>query len=335
MKRLSRPAVLTLRTGARMASRAGGGAFLILTYHRVPKEPDPLLPDQPDAREFAQQLDLLQAVFNVLPLMEAVERSRQRSLPSRAVCITFDDGYANNFEVAGPLLAERRLPATVFVATGYLDGGRMFNDTVIEAVRRAPASFDSSALGLGVLDLSTVSARRAALPAILERFKYLAPEDRQRAVDDLAGRIGATLPTNLMMTSEQVRGLAQFGVAVGAHTVHHPILTRTESSRAAREIAESRRLLQDMTGDKVEAFAYPNGRPGRDYDASHVAMVRTAGFRAAVSTAWGRADARCDPLQLPRIMPWDQKASRFVLRMLHAFTQTGDRLPPPAMAAER
>jgi len=48
-----------------------------------------------------------------------------------------------HFEVAGPLLAERRLPATVFHCAGFLDGGRMFNDTVIEAVRRAPASFDS------------------------------------------------------------------------------------------------------------------------------------------------------------------------------------------------
>lgn len=329
MNPLSRTAALMLRTGARVASRAGGGALLILTYHRVFKEPDRLLPDQPDAREFEQHLDLLQAVFNVLPLMEAVERLRKRSLPSRAVSITFDDGYANNLEVAGPLLAARRLPATVFVATGYLDGGRMFNDTVIEAVRRAPPVFDASELGLGVLELPSDAARRDALPRILNEFRYRPAADRQRAADLLAERVGCELPRNLMMTREQVKRLPALGFTVGAHTTTHPILTRTDAAQAEREIRESRGQLEEITGRTVDAFAYPNGRPHRDYDAAHVAMVRGAGYSAAVTTAWGRADASCDPLQLPRIIPWDQTAPRFALRMLRACAQRGERVAGP------
>jgi len=326
-------AAATLRTGARLVSRVGGGALLILAYHRVLKERDPLLPDEPDAREFGQHLDVLQSVFNVLPLMEAFDRMRTRSLPARAVCITFDDGYANNCDVAAPLLAARGLPATIFIAPGFLEGGRMFNDTVIEALRRAPTTLDAGALGLGVLQLTSDVARRSVVATILEQFKYLPLKERQRAVDRFAEQVGATLPSDLMMTRRQVRGLAKLGVAVGAHTVNHPILARMEPAEAAREIHESRRILQDITGEKVEAFAYPNGRPRRDYDGSHVAMVGAAGFRVAVSTAWGRADWRCDPLQLPRIMPWDRKATRFVLRMLRACTQTADRVAVPVQAA--
>lgn len=315
-----------LRAGARVLSRAGGGSLLILTYHRVLKEPDPLLPDQPDAIEFAQHLDLLQSVFSVLPLMEAFERLEKRSLPSRAVAITFDDGYANNFEVAGPLLKARGLPATVFVAPGFLDGGRMFNDTVIEAVRRAPAVLDLRELGLGILELPTNAARRDSLPRLLDEFRYKPADERQRAADVLAARVGSPLPGKLMMTREQVRQLADFGIAVGAHTVSHPILTRTEASKAAAEINESRLQLRELTGAAIEAFAYPNGRPGRDYDASHVGMVKSAGYRLAVTTAWGRADAECDPLQLPRIIPWDSGAVKFALRMLRAYIQRGERI---------
>jgi peptidoglycan/xylan/chitin deacetylase (PgdA/CDA1 family) len=334
MKNLSRAAALTLRAGARLASRAGGGALLILTYHRVLREPDPLLPDQPDAREFAQHLDLLQAVFSVLPLMDALERLRQHSLPSRAVCITFDDGYANNFEVAGPLLAQRHLPATVFVAPGYLDGGRMFNDTVIEAVRRAPAVLDARKLGLGMLELASVAARRDALPRVLNAFRYRPAAERQRAADQLAESVGCELPSNLMMTRDQVRRLPALGFAVGAHTTTHPILTQTDARQAEREIRDSRGQLEELTGGVVDAFAYPNGRPHRDYDATHVEMVRAAGYRAAVTTAWGRADASCDPLQLPRIIPWDRTATRFALRMLRACSQRAERVTvTPALAA--
>lgn len=66
-----------------------------------------MLPSEPDAATFAQQMGLLAQNFVVLPLREGVARLRQGRLPARAVCITFDDGYANNFTVALPILRER------------------------------------------------------------------------------------------------------------------------------------------------------------------------------------------------------------------------------------
>lgn len=333
MNALPSIAAALLRTGARLVSRGGGQALLILTYHRVLAAPDPLLPDQPDAREFAAHLDLLGSVFNVLPLTEAFDRMRSRSLPPRAVSITFDDGYANNLEVAGPLLRARGMAASLFIAPGFLDGGRMFNDTVIESIRRAPAIFDANDIGLGVLRLDSDVARRDSLPRILQQLKYRSVEERRRTAEWLLERTSGDLPRDLMLTAAQVRQLAQFGIEVGAHTVNHPILARVDEAEARREILESRAALRDLTGDAVSAFAYPNGRPGRDYSASHVQMVREAGYSYAVSTAWGRADASCDPWQLPRIAPWDRNASTFALRMLRACLQRGERVRPEMEAA--
>jgi peptidoglycan/xylan/chitin deacetylase (PgdA/CDA1 family) len=118
-----------LRTmGSLLAPGGARGSLLVLIYHRVLEQRDPLIDDEPDAATFSAEMDLIGSICNVLPLQEAVDRLASGSLPPRAACITFDDGYANNRTVAAPILQARRMPATVFVATGFIGDGRMFND---------------------------------------------------------------------------------------------------------------------------------------------------------------------------------------------------------------
>jgi peptidoglycan/xylan/chitin deacetylase (PgdA/CDA1 family) len=93
-------------------------------------------------------------------------------------------------------------------------------------------------------------------------------------------------------------------------------LTRLASPAARREIDQSRDRLTAILGEPVSLFAYPNGKPGQDYAAEHVRMVREAGFSAAVSTAWGVASTGGDVFQLPRFTPWDRRPARFALRLL-------------------
>jgi len=139
----------------------------ILTYHRVVAEPDALVPDHVCAEEFDGQLAVLARWFRVLPLSEAVARLRAGTLPARAACVTFDDGYADNAHIALPLLLKRGLPATFFVAAGFLDGGRMWNDSVIEAIRAAQGdTLDARCAGLGALGIATLDERRKAMEGL-------------------------------------------------------------------------------------------------------------------------------------------------------------------------
>lgn len=302
------------------------GRLSTLIFHRVLAAPDPVFEGEVDAARFDAICAWLAQWFRVLPLDEAVSRLAQGTLPARAACITFDDGYADNHDLALPILQRHGLPATFFVATSFLGGGRMFNDTVAEAIRRAPGpELDLSTLGLPGLarfDLRTNALRAACIGQILRVAKYLPVPQRTETVDRIAAACGRPqLPDDLMMTPEQVRTLRRAGMGVGAHTRTHPILARLDVQGQREEILGGKHDLEAIIGAPVTLFAYPNGKPDEDYSATSVQVVKASGFAAAVSTAWGAADGRTDCHQLPRFTPWDRSRLRFGLRLVHNFAR--------------
>lgn len=226
-------------------------------------------------------------------------------LPARAACITFDDGYADNVEVALPILQRHSFTATFFISTGFLDGGRMWNDTIIESVRSArQEALDLTPIGLPNFFIRTVEERRETISRLIAVSKYLEPAERGQRCAAIREIAGGELPDDLMLRAEQVRTLHNVGMGIGVHPVTHPILARLPSKLAKREISDGRAALEAMIGAPVRLFAYPNGRPGVDYHGEHVNIVRSLGFDGAVSTGWGAASRRIDPYQLPRFTPW-------------------------------
>ena len=290
----------------------------ILIYHRVLARPDPLFPGEVDAALFERQLRLIKRFYTPLPLGEAIHRLQDGSLPARAACITFDDGYADNAQVALPLLQRHGLHATFFIATGYLDGGQMWNDTVIDAVRQAPAPvLDLRALGLDCLPVANLAQRQAAIATVLGQLKYLPFDRRQQLAMQIRRQAGATAGAPAMLSTAQLRQLQAAGMELGAHTLSHPILSTLPDHAARLDIANGKHRLEALIQAPVTVFAYPNGKAGRDYGASHVAMVRSLGFTAAVATDWGvaRPGAGLDLLQLPRFTPWDRGRLAFLWRL--------------------
>lgn len=312
-----------------------GPRLSILTFHRVLREPDPIFPGEVDALRFDRFMALVARSFQVLPLSDAVARLEQRTLPPRALCITFDDGYADNHDVALPILKRHGLSACFFIATGFLDGGRMFNDTVIECVRRSPLSrLDLGEFGLGVYDLHTPAQRAAVIGRVLPLVKFLTPDERPQALQRLQRLCKPdALPDGLMMARAQVQALHAVGMEIGAHTVRHPILCSVDDATAEQEIIGSRNALQDLIDHPVTLFAYPNGRPGRDYADRHAAMIKRLGFGAAVSTAHGVAKYGDDRYQLPRVTPWGRTAGPWMARLVASRWQASFAMAPREPAA--
>jgi peptidoglycan/xylan/chitin deacetylase (PgdA/CDA1 family) len=217
------------------------------------------------------------------------------------------------------VLKKYRIPATVFVSTGFLNGGRMWNDSVIEVVRNCSGEkLDLRQLNLGCYSLDSYPQRIAAAENILFSVKHLEPEVRIALVKEIEKRVSG-LPDNLMLSDSQVCSLVRNGIAIGAHTVNHPILTSVSLEIARQEILGSKLHLEGLVQEGVDSFAYPNGRPTIDYGVEHRDMVKELGFLAAVSTHWGVSTSDSDRFQLPRFTPWDKQPLKFGIRLLDGY----------------
>jgi peptidoglycan/xylan/chitin deacetylase (PgdA/CDA1 family) len=305
-----------LRLLYRVLSPAGTRARLsILIFHRVLPAKDPLLPWDPDVEEFDRILRFLDEHFTVLRLSEAIERLQAGSLPAASAAVTFDDGYADNAEVALPLLQRHGHRATFFIATGYLDGGRMFNDDIIEAFRNAPAGeIDLREAGLETYAIGDPASRVSSYSAVLRKLKYFPHERRAHTAREIARRYDVPDASSLMLTTRQLREVHRAGFDVGGHTHTHPILELQSDADAEREISGGKQKLEELIGASVGLFAYPNGIPITDYSTRHAAMARRAGFTGAVSTFAGAAQRGADVFELPRFLPWDRSPLKFGLR---------------------
>jgi len=123
-----------------------------------------------------------------------------------------------------------------------------------------------------------------------------------------------------MLDRGQLRELLANGMEVGSHTCSHPHLTQLDDQRLRHEVADSRKLLQDLLDDPINSFAYPYG----DYDARVVDAVREAGYRTACVTrsGWGRVDD--DPLQIRRIAVFaEDSLATFARKLAFADNEAG------------
>lgn len=276
-----------------------------------------MFPDEIHAERFDALCGWLSGWFNVLPLDEAAARVKTGSLPARSACITFDDGYADNHDVALPILKQHGLSATFFIATGFLDGGRMWNDSLIEAVRACSAPvLDLSSLGLGRHPLTTFADRRQAATTLIRQVKYQQLEQRVELCNRIVALADVELPSDLMMSSQQVVELRRAGMQIGAHTISHAVLATMDEAASRIEVQGSKDKLERLLGERVGLFAYPNGKLGEDYTPATAELVRSLDFDAAVSTGWGTTRHGDDLMQIRRFTPWDQSRQRFGLRML-------------------
>ena len=199
----------------------------------------------------------------------------------------------------------------------------MWNDSIVETVRRLPTGEnDLSDLGFGCPILNGPDDRRALVMKIIDGIKYKEPGIRQELVDKLSGKV-QPIPSDSMMTSDHVRRIREEGMEVGGHTSTHPILTSLSDDEALLEIRKGKQELEEIIGENLQLFAYPNGKYLQDFDDRHMAMVRDSGFKFAVTTDSGVANRHSQGLRIPRYTPWRAAGPRFSIDLLlNSFRKT-------------
>lgn len=299
MNRVLRP-IFQQTVGALSGHRANN-KLLVLTYHRVLADYDPVI-DEVDAVQFTRQMETLAEYFNVVSLESGLEQMRQGTLPAGSVCVTFDDGYRDNYDVALPILSALNLHATFFIATGYLGDGVMWNDVVRQTIKYTSLKeLDLRDFSMGKILVDSESKKLKIIEKLLDHIKYNSVSRRIELVDRLRQLAEVELSERLMMTEEEVKALSEAGMEIGGHTVDHPILTCASEDEARQEITDGKLHLEKMLNRELKFFAYPNGQVGKDYDERHMQFVMDAGFDAALTTNNGVIDKSMGMFDLPRI----------------------------------
>ena len=289
----------------------------ILIYHQVFVEKDAMRPSEPDLKTFTWQMQLISQYFTPLSISEALKHLENDTLPANAICVTFDDGYRNNLDVAAPVLQQFKIPATVYIATGFTHGENMFNDRVIDLIAdESLLTLKLSALDTKPIALHNTENRIKAAHYVLAKIKYLPIAERTKLIDVLYQDNNAQEYPTRMLSAEQIKQLHEKGVEIGAHTVEHPILKVLEPEDQKQQIRESKETLEQWLDKEVSGFAYPNGKVSEDYDLTTKSIVETLGFDYAVSTNWGKTTKNSDKYQLNRFTPWDKTPLKFQLRLL-------------------
>jgi peptidoglycan/xylan/chitin deacetylase (PgdA/CDA1 family) len=290
------------------------GSLVVLTYHRVlPKDSMALRTEQPGMYVSPDTLDLhlneLKRHFELVHLEEWLERAQRRSaLPKLACAITFDDGWRDNYEFALPVLVKHGAPATIFLVSGYIGTTyRFWPNRLLGLLQKQfiePGSVTlPGPLSRIVEPVLAEAARRGELRAdvadvVVQSAKGWDEEEIRGLVEMAEESCGVTSEAGEILNREDIAKLDASGlIRFGCHTATHFRLGgRISSQELEREIVGSRKDLQDLAGQAIDLFCYPNG----ETSPAAVDLVRRH-YLGAVITRKGWHDATRDPHLIRRI----------------------------------
>lgn len=310
------------------------GGACVLYYHRInelPADPHRLCVTQ---QHFAEHLQVIRKKYRALSFEEFLKALQTGQVPARSVVVTFDDGYADNFYNAKPLLEQYDIPAAFFIATGFIGGRREFYWDELEQLilfsEKVPPVLRYRQHGVEICweaateeDCVRGSKERIFLyNRIYAALKTACHDERICILDFLAGWIGHDVQyrdSHRQLTEDEIIELAKCGLCdIGAHTVHHEVLARLAAVDQEREITQSKLTLEKILGKQIRFFSYPRGKRIH-YSAETTAFVRKAGFSCACSTEQGLASSRSDLFSIPRFGTGDYDGDIFAERLENLF----------------
>ncbi|MBL8258943.1 MAG: polysaccharide deacetylase family protein [Candidatus Competibacteraceae bacterium] len=321
----------------RLARRFWGGCGAILMLHGLREDGTAGWEGNPGlgttVGQLAALIETLRAEgYELVTLDAALERFAAPKSGARFACLTFDDGYRDNYELLYPLLRRFSAPATIYITTGFTDGWAPAWWHGVEAVLSRHPTLDLElSRRTHSFAASDPAARNSSFHQASALLREAKPFTRTRALTQVEQEYNidfSALSQEKMLTWEMIREMAASGlVEFGAHTVTHPVLRGLPQEEARREMLWSRQRLETMLGRPARHFAYPYGDRAA-VDTEVVALARDCGFASAVLAYGGPLRSGASLHALPRI-PFGGDDSMDDLRIRLSGLKTA--LSPPAL----
>ena len=263
------------------------------------------------ARAFREHLAFLTTHYTIVSLSDVVRAwATGAPLPDDAAVITIDDGYRSIYTVAYPVLQQFQVPASVFLATDFVDNRRfLWTDRVEYAVNHSTSDLLRVTIGSQLLQLglADAGARMTADRRLRSSLKALPQEMRDQAVDQIERAAGCSVDDaagvaelyDPLLWSEAAEMIRSGLVSIGSHTHTHVIMSRCDPARAGDELRVSKRIIEERLGVTCDLFCYPNGRRG-DFNSTTRGLLQAHGFSSALTTVYGNNSRGADLYELRR-----------------------------------
>jgi len=318
----------------RLANRFSPGGAAILMYHSVQDEPERYANSIGtgiihSTSMFARQMELISRRFSPVTIDDIrLFLSGGKALPSRAVAVTFDDGYADNAEVVAPILSRFGVRAAFYLTAGLIGTKnppwfcRLRNAFAMTRKKEwlPPRNGQS-------WSLATAQERDAALLAAFNLCASSAGAALEHTIQHIEGGLDIEPfigGSGLMMDWNQARALQRAGHIVGCHTLTHPNVAHVAMDVAHRELTESKRKLEEELNIPVRHFSYPHPALNPQWNNGTVAISKEAGYQTAVTTTPGLVRAGANPLILSRV--WTPRSEHeFLWNLECSFLRRGLR----------
>lgn len=280
----------------------------VLSYHRV------VTLDDSDSypfdsalisateEEFDWQVRFVSEYYEPITFRDVIEANATGSpLPERALIITFDDGFDDNYTNAFRILKSYKVPAVFFVSTGYLDSDTTywFDWLAFQLARIESGKLEIPAIGYAAELDSDLANRNAAYLDVVGRLKHVGNAVRLDALSGMAESYGdqyALAPDEVKalsrpMSWDQVTEMSEWGMEIGSHAVTHPILSSLTPGELRAELEDSHSAIGERLATSPVTIAYPNGQY-EDFNDQVIAMARSAGYQIGVAHVSGRNTIR-------------------------------------------
>ena len=294
----------------RWAARLTAPAVVILRYHSIQERPEEYANtigcDSIHATSiFERQMELIARRYHAVSMDDVVLFLKgEKSLPPRAVAITFDDGYKDNFRFAAPILNRFGIPGTFYALVDSVDRSKAPWYCLLRhafLTSRSP-SWTDPATGV-IHELKDAPAREAAFLNAAGVGAKSSASVRKELVENAWHSLDPEPFPNesdLMMTWDDLRTLVESGHIVGSHTMTHPNVAQISADDARSELTDSKLKLENELGVPVKHFAYPHTALNPCFNETTLKITEELGFASAVTTTSGAVRADACPLAIPR-----------------------------------
>lgn len=264
----------------------------ILMYHRIVPS---ATPGAIDINRFRQQMRTIKRELNPVSLSELIAGHERNNIPENAIVITFDDGYADFYDYAYPVLLEEKIPCTLFVTTGFVSGDIwLWPDRLRYCLDHSPKETIRFP-GKSQL-LSLRGSRTSVWNDIADYCLTLSNKEKVEFLDRAETELKVIPPRTpppqfKALDWSQIREIAGAGFEIGSHSVSHPVMTSLDDESLRFELLQSKLDIERQIGRQVTSFCYPNGQPF-DFDERVKTEVRSAGYKCALAAFPGRTSLK-------------------------------------------